>query len=264
MNIYKKIKKTIKDEGIKGFISKLISFINRKLLFSLPSKLFIILPDNLKLFFANKIKKFQSDNIDDVIHYSFYVLGELIRPIQIYEEFKKFLQVFKDKSPKTILEIGTANGGSLFSLCKLAPKDAIIVSIDLPEGKFGGGYPEWKTPIYKLFKKDEQQLFLLREDSHLEQTVTKIKEILNGKQIDFLFIDGDHSYEGVKKDFEMYSSLVKNDGIIAFHDIAPNGLEKFTGGVPRFWKEIKNKYVHKEFVENENQVGYGIGCLFLK
>jgi len=32
----------------------------------------------------------------------------------------------------------------------------------------------------------------------------KIKAILRDKKVDFLFIDADHSYEGVKKDFEMY------------------------------------------------------------
>ncbi len=37
-------------------------------------------------------------------------------------------------------------------------------------------------------------------------------------QIDFLFIDGDHSYEGVKTDFELYSKLLSNRGIIAIHD----------------------------------------------
>ena len=48
----------------------------------------------------------------------------------------------------------------------------------------------------------------------------KIKEVLNNGKIDFLFIDADHSYKGVKKDFKMYSPLVRLGGIIAFRDIA--------------------------------------------
>jgi predicted O-methyltransferase YrrM len=36
--------------------------------------------------------------------------------------------------------------------------------------------------------------------------------------IDVLFIDGDHSYEGVKKDFELYSTLLSDKGIIIIHD----------------------------------------------
>ena len=37
-------------------------------------------------------------------------------------------------------------------------------------------------------------------------------------KIDLLFIDGDHSYEGVKKDFELYSTILSNNGIIIIHD----------------------------------------------
>ncbi len=237
-------------------------YISGKFLY-LKRRAFLLLPDALKLFFAKKIKEFDSRDINEVIQYSFRVFGGIIRPIQIQEEFEKFLETFKEKSPKIIVEIGTENGGSLFSLCKLAPEDAIIISIDLPEGEFGGGYEEWRTPLYKLFKQEKQQLFLLREDSHSKKTIAKIKGILNDRQIDFLFIDGDHSYEGVKKDFEMYSPLVQKGGVVAFHDIAPNGLEKFTGGVPKFWKEAKTSYAHKEFIQDTNQIGYGIGCLFV-
>lgn len=42
--------------------------------------------------------------------------------------------------------------------------------------------------------------------------------ILQGIKIDVLFIDGDHSYEGVKKDFELYSKILSPNGIIIFHD----------------------------------------------
>lgn len=37
-------------------------------------------------------------------------------------------------------------------------------------------------------------------------------------KIDLLFIDGDHSYEGVKKDFELYSKLLNPNGLILIHD----------------------------------------------
>jgi predicted O-methyltransferase YrrM len=88
--------------------------------------------------------------------------------------------------------------------------------------------------------------------------------------LDFLFIDGDHSYEGVKKDFEIYSSLVRKGGIIAFHDIVPDYYTRYgirtpsyTGGVPKFWNEIKYNYRYIEIIEDPNQDGYGIGVLYL-
>jgi hypothetical protein len=42
--------------------------------------------------------------------------------------------------------------------------------------------------------------------------------ILQDIKIDFLFIDGDHSYEGVKNDFELYSQIMSDKGIIIIHD----------------------------------------------
>ena len=64
--------------------------------------------------------------------------------------------------------------------------------------------------------------------SHSTETHSQLLSLLKNKKIDLLFIDGDHSYEGVKKDFDLYKSSVSKNGIIAFHDIVPDsflGLE---------------------------------------
>ncbi|GIW67077.1 MAG: hypothetical protein KatS3mg095_0975 [Candidatus Parcubacteria bacterium] len=261
------IKKSIfvlKNYGLKVFLIKAIKF---------PINKFNLLKQNLvnKKSYKNRekviqlLKSFNSDNPEEIFNFSWNFYGGLIRPMQIKEEFVELLKIFKEKNPKYIMEIGTANGGTLFCFCKLARDDATIISIDLPEGPFGGGYPEWKIPIYQAFKKENQKLYLLREDSHKQETLEKVKEILNGNQLDFLFIDGDHSYEGVKKDFEMYSPLVKKGGIIAFHDIVQGGDNKIE--VPFFWQELKNvNYNYKEIIHNFErlyQEGAGIGLLNL-
>lgn len=46
-------------------------------------------------------------------------------------------------------------------------------------------------------------------------------------KIDYLHIDGDHSYEGVKKDFELYSTLMSENGIITIHDTDQNYHDTF-------------------------------------
>jgi cephalosporin hydroxylase len=135
--------------------------------------------------------------------------------------------------PKVVLEIGTANGGTLFLFTRVASQMPIIISIDLPGGRFGGGYPKYKTYLYKQFAK-QGRIYLLRRDSHDPKTLEEVKSILDGQKVDFLFIDGDHSYNSVKQDFEMYSPLVKEGGIIAFHDIVAGPSEN-VGGVPEFY-----------------------------
>ena len=133
-----------------------------------------------------------------------------------------------------ILEIGTAGGGTLFWFTRVAKPDATIISVDLPGGRFGGGYPRWKIPLFRSFVRVGQEIHLIRADSHDPKTFETVKEILGDRKVDFLFIDGDHTYEGVKRDFEMYSPLVREGGIIAFHDIVPHPPQ--TGyEVSRFW-----------------------------
>jgi hypothetical protein len=46
-------------------------------------------------------------------------------------------------------------------------------------------------------------------------------------KIDYLHIDGDHSYDGVKKDFELYSTIMSENGIITIHDTDQNYHDTF-------------------------------------
>ena len=59
------------------------------------------------------------------------------------------------------------------------------------------------------------------------------------KEIDYLFIDGDHNYEAVKQDFTDWFPHVKSGGVISFHDSAANrGGPKFWPGPSQFVDEI--------------------------
>jgi predicted O-methyltransferase YrrM len=93
--------------------------------------------------------------------------------------------------------------------------------------------------IYQKFAKDQQEVHYLRADSHDPHTVQKVKEILGDKAIDFCFIDGDQSNEGVKLDFEMYSSFVRKGGMVAFHDIVLVPHQTVANEVGRFWQQLK-------------------------
>jgi predicted O-methyltransferase YrrM len=179
---------------------------------------------------------------------------------QIKEEILGLLNELEKNPPRLILEIGTATGGTLFMLSQIATDDAEIFSIDLPLGPYGAGYFKYKISLFKAFTKNQQKINLLRTDSHRTETVDQIKEMLNGRHLDFLFIDGDHTYEGVKNDFELYSSLVRPQGIIAFHDIVKNNFDS-SFGVHKFWQEIKIKYQHQEFISPLNHGCAGIGMI---
>ena len=187
-----------------------------------------------------------------------------IQPLQVKQEILELLNILKEMSPKRVLEIGTAKGGTLFLLSRVAAPDPKIISVDIPEGPFGGGYPEWRMPLYKSFARDCQKIHLIRADSHSYDTVQRVEKILAGSKIDFILIDGDHTYEGVKEDFETYSQFVKKNGIVAFHDIVENPFDEVWQD-HRFWKEIKQDFRHREIISERNIFDRisGIGVLYL-
>ncbi len=209
-----------------------------------------------------EIKGFYSDDPTTIFNFAATKFLGALSPGQIQEEFIPLLEELKRISPKTILEIGTDKGGSLFCFAKLAPKNATIISIELPPSIWAGGYPRWREKVYYSFTKSGQKMHLIRGNSHLQQTFEKLKTILGENKIDFLFIDADHSYYGVKKDFEMYAPLVRSGGIVAFHDIVEYPKE-YDNQVSVFWNEIKNQYRFKELVKDWNQRCCGIGILYL-
>lgn len=181
---------------------------------------------------------------------------------QLKEEIKGLVKEVEKLKPRVVVEVGTNMGGSLFCFTKVAHPNAHIISIDLPDGPGGGGYPMYRSDFYLSFCSPKQKMLLWRADSHEIETLNKLKVALNGQKIDFLFLDGDHSYEGIKQDFEWYAPLVRSGGIIAFHDIKPSLPDNWIQ-VGRFWEEIKGKYTYKEIISNEASWG-GIGVLYQK
>jgi glycosyltransferase involved in cell wall biosynthesis len=185
-----------------------------------------------------------------------------IEPWQERTEIAALLERLRLKPPRTVVEIGTAGGGSLFLFTRVASDDAVIVSLDLHGGRFGGGYDPSVMPLYRSFARKRQRVELVRGDSHDPAALAEVRRRLAGREIDFLFIDADHTYEGVKRDFEMYRPLVRRGGLVAFHDIVP-GPEKTVGGVPHFWKELKAsaRWQVDEYVADWRQGRAGIGLV---
>jgi predicted O-methyltransferase YrrM len=177
------------------------------------------------------------------------------RPVlmgQVRSEILQLAKMLQSSAPKRSLEIGTNYGGTLLLLCTLSPPDAKIISLDLPCGPFGGGYPVRKIPLFRRFARAGQRLHLMRADSHSPGTKQRVLQILDGEQLDYLFLDADHTYFGVQRDFQMYAPLVRSGGIVAFHDIVTYNPQTKCE-VAKFWSEIKNHYRHREIIEDLNQ-----------
>lgn len=180
-------------------------------------------------------------------------------PFQIRDEMMPLLLRLRERPPRSVLELGTARGGTLFLFTRIAARDATLVSVDMSDGPFGGGYPRVHEPLLRSFALGRQELHLIRGDSHDPATRDHVRRVAGARPIDLLFIDADHTYEGVRSDFAMYAPLVASGGLIAFHDIV-DGPREAVGEVPRFWQEIRSEGA-EEIVADWDQGGYGIGLM---
>lgn len=131
------------------------------------------------------------------------------------------------KIPKNglYLEIGVQHGRSMTFARKWSK--GMVVGIDIDENH----------DFDKELKNYDDWLFIKNNANNVEWK----------DKIDVLFIDGDHSYEGVKKDWEKWSPFVKKGGIVFFHD-----CDNTSPGVRKLWDEIKG---HKKGLSRDDLEG---------
>jgi predicted O-methyltransferase YrrM len=183
-----------------------------------------------------------------------------IAPQQIPSEFLELAELVKKQNCSSVLEIGTFRGATLFVFSRLAEANATIISVDYHFSFLGKLVRIFQNPLFHRMIRRGQKLFLLRKNSHSPDTLASVEEILQGRKLDLLFIDGDHSYEGVRMDFEMYMPLVRSGGLVAFHDIAQSTPQV---EVKNLWEEIKHDYKHAELVNRGANETMGIGVLWI-
>ena len=178
--------------------------------------------------------------------------------MQKQEEFANLLSILNRENLKTTIEIGLGRGGSSWAFSKLRHVTDMI-AIDLPDGPWGGG--QIADSIKYIADNTNATYTYIAGNSQTEAAVEAVRNALEGDLADFLFIDGDHSYAGVKNDYLTYKQFVREGGLIAFHDICEHAPE--TGcEVKKFWDELKavlpyDKY--SEFIcEPTNWGGLGI------
>ena len=168
-------------------------------------------------------------------------LSELFHKYQAEQRIPEVLWFYRNVekiSPKVIVEIGIKEGGNLKILSTHLDEEGICVGID-PRVEI-----PWKMDDAKC------KMYHIKGDSHSPQTLADLKSILGGRAIDVLFIDGDHSKEGMLQDFADYSPLVRSGGIIAVHDIY------YLEPVAAAWKEVPGT---QRFESEWNQSSIGIG-----
>ena len=195
---------------------------------------------------------YRTNSIERIIHES-YKLGM----VQNYSEIYNAAEFIKNLEIESFVEIGTDQGGTFAIWSKLAG-DGVRISVDIPHGNYGqNGYNVNERDKY--LGAIHPKSHFIHGDSHSYETLEKVVKLLDGKKVDFLFIDGDHVYEGVKADYQMYRHIVKPGGWIGFHDIKDTPFHRRANcRVDLLWSELEGNKV--EFVDMSSELG-GIGLI---
>ncbi len=176
-----------------------------------------------------------------------------VKTMQIPVEITALARAVEALQPRIILEIGTARGGTLLIWSSLAAEK--VITCDLQDMSV-------QAPLFQAFPPPGSncKVTLLSGDSHGASFKQRVAQELGGRKADFIFIDGDHTVEGVTADYNDYREFVRPGGVIAFHDIVES-QPLVTNQVYHLWKKLKREAVTEEFVNDPKQCGFGIGII---
>jgi glycosyltransferase involved in cell wall biosynthesis len=157
--------------------------------------------------------------------------------------------------PEIFVELGTHSGNSYFSFCQAVYELKIntkCYAVDTWEGDEHASF--YSTDVYERVKRINNQHF--PQISYLlKMTFDNALEYFSDKSIDLLHIDGLHTYDAVKHDFESWLPKISSKGVIIMHD---TNVRERGFGVWKFFEEIKNKYPSFEFLHGH---GLGVVCV---
>lgn len=184
-----------------------------------------------------------------------YSFKRIVKPYGWIGHLPFAIQLIKQKKPEVLVELGTHTGNSFCGFCQCISENKISTkafAVDTWEGDFQAG--SYNDSVYKEISRYVNSNFPFA--SLMKMTFDDALEKFDNSSIDILHIDGLHTYEAVKHDFETWLPKMKNDGVILFHDIAE---KKEDFGVYLLWEQLKEKYQTLEFEHN-----HGLGILFLE
>jgi hypothetical protein len=166
--------------------------------------------------------------------------------------FLKF--IIREQRPKKFVELGVHNGFSYFVACQAIKEckvDGTAFAIDNWTGDEQAGF--FDDSVYEGVKviNTKYSEFSTLLKMNFDDDLTQFYD----SSIDLLHIDGFHSYESVRKDFESWFSKMDSNGIILLHDVH---VRRNSFGVYLFWQEIKSRFKTIEFVGS-----HGLGVIFL-
>ncbi len=161
--------------------------------------------------------------------------------------------------PRIFVELGTHSGNSYSAFAQAIQQlknGGKCFAIDTWKGDEQAGF--YDEEVFRDFSRYHDAHFT-SFSRLIRSTFDQALEHFSDRSIDLLHIDGLHTYEAVKHDFESWLPKMSPRGIVLFHDI--NVREK-RFGVWKFWSELVNQYPHFGFDHSHGLGVLGVGTEF--
>jgi glycosyltransferase involved in cell wall biosynthesis len=162
--------------------------------------------------------------------------------------------LIESKKPHILVELGTHGGSSYFSFCQAIAENGLAArcfAVDTWGGDDHAGHYE-KSIFEKVRLHNEKNYASF--STLLKKTFDEALLDIKDQSVDLLHIDGLHTYEAVKHDFETWLPKLAPGAVVLFHDTM---VKEGDFGVWRFWAEIKSRYpLHFEMSHS-----FGLGVI---